>query len=79
MRGDERDVCAGTTSGASGVLEGSLEERAVLAVEAASTGLEVSDRRSERAVAGVCATSGKDFATLDEGGLVEYFGYCCTG
>lgn len=68
---DERDVRARATASASGIYKSSLEERAVLAVEAASTGLEVSDRRGERAVASVCATSRQDTTALDQSGLVQ--------
>lgn len=74
VRGDQRHVGAGATAGASGVYERSLEERAVLAVEAARAGLEVGDRRGERAVACVCAASGEDPAALDESGLQKETG-----
>jgi hypothetical protein len=56
VRGDERDVRARPTSGASRVDERGFEERTVFAVESTCTSLEVSNCGGERPVACVCTT-----------------------
>lgn len=68
MRGDERNVGGRAAASTSRVDERSLEERAVFAVESASSGLEVCDGGGEGTVAGVGSTSREDTTTLDQSG-----------
>lgn len=72
MGRDQRHVRARSAPGTGGVNERRLEERAALAVESTTTGLEVGDRSAEGAVACVCAAGREDIAALDQSRLQAY-------
>ncbi|QRW27159.1 hypothetical protein RhiXN_01754 [Rhizoctonia solani] len=68
VRRDQRHVRARPAAGARRVLQRRLEQRAVLAVEPACSGLEVCDGGDERAVADVVAAGRQHATALDQEG-----------
>jgi hypothetical protein len=69
VRRNKRNICAGPTACAGGVLERCFEHRAVLAIESACACLQVRNGSDKGAVANIVSTGRENAATLDEGRL----------